>query len=390
MEVVISQPKIIYGGRIKVLLGITEALNSLGVEPVWLSASLPGTKEEILTRYRTSARFNYKPLVTKVRWRAEIANRSFNSLTASYCNKNGVDWLIDSSNTVQCLNGFPRVISYVHFPREARVLDNEKSLHHPGEMLSWRQKEFWGRKLNRKIYEAGKNSVSKEHVVVANSQFTRKAFLSYYDHVDFRREPIVVYPFADQPELPLPNAEGRVNAVASLGRFCEAKGQMVQAQLASKAPEFEFWLMGHADPNNQYFNSIKEYVETNKLTNVKLLANLSFEEVQQRLRKASFFLHCNINEPFGITSVEGLLAGCLPIVHNSGGQKEVVPVEELRFDDVAELPAVLGLLKEADLKQRQDWLGRLQQIALANFVHDVFVNRFAGFFNALTSESHSS
>jgi len=39
------------------------------------------------------------------------------------------------------------------------------------------------------------------------------------------------------------------------------------------------------------------------------------------------------NEPFGITTVQAIASGCIPVVHNSGGQKEIVPLEKLRFND---------------------------------------------------------
>ena len=34
-----------------------------------------------------------------------------------------------------------------------------------------------------------------------------------------------------------------------------------------------------------------------------------------------------------MSTVEGIAAGCIPIVHDSGGQREVVPNDELRFRD---------------------------------------------------------
>ena len=42
------------------------------------------------------------------------------------------------------------------------------------------------------------------------------------------------------------------------------------------------------------------------------------------------------NEPFGITTIQGLAQGCLPMVHNSGGQKEIIPHADQRFDDADE------------------------------------------------------
>jgi glycosyltransferase involved in cell wall biosynthesis len=51
----------------------------------------------------------------------------------------------------------------------------------------------------------------------------------------------------------------------------------------------------------------------------------------------SFYTH-SVSEPFGITTVQGIATGCIPIVHNSGGQIEIVEDELLRYNNEAEIP----------------------------------------------------
>jgi glycosyltransferase involved in cell wall biosynthesis len=46
-------------------------------------------------------------------------------------------------------------------------------------------------------------------------------------------------------------------------------------------------------------------------------------------------------EHFGIVTVEAIRAGLLPIVHDSGGQREIVPTKELRFSTVREMVAIV-------------------------------------------------
>ena len=43
------------------------------------------------------------------------------------------------------------------------------------------------------------------------------------------------------------------------------------------------------------------------------------------LLKTKVYLHTTINEHFGISIVEAMASGCIPIVHNSGGPMEFVP-----------------------------------------------------------------
>ena len=84
---------------------------------------------------------------------------------------------------------------------------------------------------------------------------------------------------------------------------------------------------------------------TSKLTNVHLIADASEEERNNLLTSAAFFIHSLREEPFGITTVQGIGAGCIPIVHNSGGQKEVVPYEELRYENEGAIPALVRALE---------------------------------------------
>jgi len=53
-------------------------------------------------------------------------------------------------------------------------------------------------------------------------------------------------------------------------------------------------------------------------------------------------------EHFGISTVEAIAQGCIPIVHNSGGQKEIVPFRELRFDDKIEAVEIIRSLRKKD------------------------------------------
>ena len=67
------------------------------------------------------------------------------------------------------------------------------------------------------------------------------------------------------------------------------------------------------------------------------------EELKTELfRKCSVYLNLAVNETFGITVVEALAAGCVPISHDSGAIPEYLP-QELRysnFDEAAEKVAM--------------------------------------------------
>jgi glycosyltransferase involved in cell wall biosynthesis len=68
---------------------------------------------------------------------------------------------------------------------------------------------------------------------------------------------------------------------------------------------------------------------------VKFYPDASAETKIDLLRKAKIYLHTMEGEHFGISTVEAMALGCLPIVHNSGGMKEFVP-DQYRYDNLQE------------------------------------------------------
>jgi glycosyltransferase involved in cell wall biosynthesis len=68
---------------------------------------------------------------------------------------------------------------------------------------------------------------------------------------------------------------------------------------------------------------------------VKFYPNASAEQKIDLLRRAKIYLHTMIGEHFGISIVEAMALGCVPIVHDSGGMREFVP-EQYRYSTLEE------------------------------------------------------
>jgi glycosyltransferase involved in cell wall biosynthesis len=73
---------------------------------------------------------------------------------------------------------------------------------------------------------------------------------------------------------------------------------------------------------------------------VKLLPNISRRELRDVLRRSKVYLHTSKNEPFGISIIEAMSSGCIPIVPDSGGPKEFVP-KQLRYERVEEAASLI-------------------------------------------------
>jgi len=174
------------------------------------------------------------------------------------------------------------------------------------------------------IYEFNGN----EKNTVINAKFTSDLF---YEAHGKRLE--VVYP-SNAFEVNTEKGFEKKNGVVFLSRIVPYKRPEMIIELANRHKNTSFSILGTVETNQQaYFDSLKELVEKFKLTNVNFLVNERFDTLQKALKEAKFYVFPAKNEHFGITTVEAIMSGTIPFVHNSGGQKEIVDKEELRFND---------------------------------------------------------
>ena len=130
--------------------------------------------------------------------------------------------------------------------------------------------------------------------------------------------------------------------------FCRDKNQLAQIKIAEKLADWKFKLIGFANENSTYLAKCESYVNKMGIRNVEFEVNVPVAKKYELLRQSKFFIHPNINEPFGISTAESILSGCLPLVHNSGGQKEIVPFADLRFNIIDEISGMLEKFSECD------------------------------------------
>jgi glycosyltransferase involved in cell wall biosynthesis len=75
------------------------------------------------------------------------------------------------------------------------------------------------------------------------------------------------------------------------------------------------------------------------------------------LSRAKVYVHCFENEPFGISIVESMAAGCVPIVHRSGGAyHDIIDHDKygFSFETINELCRRVTFLMEKDNEFERD------------------------------------
>lgn len=88
--------------------------------------------------------------------------------------------------------------------------------------------------------------------------------------------------------------------------------------------------------SKETLSALQNQVKKLNLTNrVKFYPDATAQKKIELLKDAKIYLHTMIGEHFGISIVEAMASGCLPIVHNSGGMREFVP-KQYRYETLQE------------------------------------------------------
>lgn len=171
--------------------------------------------------------------------------------------------------------------------------------------------------------------------IIYNSAFTR-AVIS--QQLPFSRGQ-VIYPPIDTTKFPA--AAKKENLILSVARFdspSHAKRQDILLQafalFHANNSHFKLVLAGgvKGEQGQHYLSQLKESASS---LPVEFIPNPPFSQLQNLYTKAKFFWHTagyGVDEKtnpekvehFGITTVEAMSAGCIPIVINRGGQKEII------------------------------------------------------------------
>lgn len=202
----------------------------------------------------------------------------------------------------------------------------------------------------------------KVNCVVCNSNFTK----NFIDK-EYGVKSLVIYPPVAVEDL-IPTK--KENIVLSVGRFSQLQQSKRQdvlidvfKKMADKLKGWKLVLIGGSDVGGSEF---AQYLHQQaKGYPIEILENLPFSETKKLYARAKIFWSAagygidENKEPekvehFGITVVEAMAAGCVPIVQRKGGHKEIVKDGKNGFlwDSISELTqATLNLVKNEKLRQ---------------------------------------
>jgi len=223
--------------------------------------------------------------------------------------KSKCDLIIDAStNTI-----FPYAdISYIHYP----IL------------------QLSSRHIIDKIYYYPFVNLVKNYdkkLVLCNSKYTAKAVKEIYGI-----NPTVLYPPVKIQQLTPENMDApRNNTVITISRIAKEKKLVEIPKIAKHCKKINFIIVGLLDSINEYQLILRTAKKLNVLDRIKIYPNLSREKLVGLLHSSKVYLHTMVGEHFGISIVEGVASGCIPVVHDSGGAKEYLPAD-YRYKNIDE------------------------------------------------------
>jgi len=177
-----------------------------------------------------------------------------------------------------------------------------------------------------------KIKLSRYQAVICNSQFTKKFIDEEYDV-----NSCVIYPPVEVNQFRPGNKKDLIISVGRFSKYYINKKQKEMVTFFKKIQnllkEWELYLIGGVlEQDLDYFNKTKQLA---KGLSVGLFPNESFKNLKRYYGKAKIYWHAAgfgeneetnpaAMEHFGISTVEAMAAGCVPIVYDGGGQREIV------------------------------------------------------------------
>ena len=217
-------------------------------------------------------------------------------------------------------------ISYVHFPYIPKLQSTED---YPSR---YQRSPVW------KLYYALYNIIGslirtlsiltlKRSIVITNSEFSKKTIKCMVpeSHPIIVRPPVDTSVFADVLRSP-----HRENKVLVIGRIAPEK-QLEKAIEVCRLldADIKMSIIGSFDQSSRAFNYLRKMEEMIKQygleDRVKILVNQDKDELKRQMMTAKVYLHTKYDEHFGISIVEAISAGLIPIVPAYGGPVEYIP-----------------------------------------------------------------
>ena len=219
---------------------------------------------------------------------------------------------------------------------------------------------FPPKKYNKSILKRLDYKYSESYsLFVSNSEFGK-----YHLKRMYGKDAIVLYPPVVFPSIDTNILKKKERIILAVDRFVPDKKilEMIKAYKAlpeSDRDSYKLVIVGNKDiKEEEYYASVIKEI---KGFSIEIYHDVSFEELLDWYRRAMIFWHAKgyqvseddpeNMEHFGMTTVEAMMNGCIPVVINKAGQKEIMRygLNSLTWDELDQLVDITKrLINEED------------------------------------------
>jgi glycosyltransferase involved in cell wall biosynthesis len=319
------------GGREKVVAVMAQALNEFGIVPEILTLDPPASKGDLLAAFDLDARFEFKRLPNLLPDFASGVRAPYLNLMTRWL-QSRYSWFLNLTGSLALCGTRRPVFHYVSVPERYIVLEHQSEGGGATGLRALR------RSLHVRLvrqFDAPKQG----QYIACNCNHTRDLFSAMHPGM----EAIILYHPVDTGRFV--SDRPRRRQILNVGRYGIAKRQLDLIALAGQLPDYRVICVGPGGESD-YYKRCADYVRTHRLSNVDLLPAVPAPDLKRLMEESLFYVHLFKHEPFGIATAEAIAAGCLPVVPDAWGNREIVCIPELRFNDPVEIVQRIRLLEK--------------------------------------------
>lgn len=228
---------------------------------------------------------------------------------------------------------------------------------------------------NRASFQKLKDSylnLMRNSVVVTNSEFSKKAIAEELGiEALVLNPPVDIEPFRNAALIsnyredivlvlsrivPYKRIENAIAVAKILKENNIGKGMKIIGNLYD-----DDFLVG-----NYYSQLLKMIKEYSLEDYVSFEINVNFEKIMDTMRHAKVYLHTMSGESFGISTVEAMSAGLIPVVPDIGGHTEFVP-QKYQFDTLEKAFEIISSAFNVSYSERIQISNSVRRFSISNY-----------------------
>jgi glycosyltransferase involved in cell wall biosynthesis len=210
----------------------------------------------------------------------------------------------------------------------------------------------------------------KNTLVLTNSEYTRKAIFKAFN-IDAK----IVYPPVDidtfrEAALKSSHREHMILVISRIAPDKQIENAIEVARIMRGRGIGRVMVIAgnlHYYDHN-YYQELKNMIADYNLSDyVSLQTNISFSKLIQLMQLAKVYFHPRTDEHFGISIVEAMASGLVPVVSDIGGHTEFVP-SKYHFHTLSHAADVIALAFEATNSERRAISNSTTKFSNANYI----------------------